>query len=75
MKMLRMMDSTGDTVINFDEAKAKADATKEVRALFERMSKAGAAVFSIDKDGGNTRVKDFKDLAEDNVIVPRIVSG
>lgn len=76
MKTLRVMDSTGDTVIEFDEAKADAKATIEAKALFERMTKAGGAVFTVGKGAtGDMRVTDFKDLAEDNLIVPKIVGG
>ena len=76
MKKLRKMDSSGDTVIEFDETEAQAKATQEAKALFERIASDGGAVFKIDKTGqADGRVKRFEDLAEDNVIVPRIVGG
>jgi len=76
MKKLRKMDSTGDTVIEFDEAEASAKATQEAKALFERMMAGGGAVFAIGKTGeADTQVRKFQDLAHDNVIVPKIVGG
>jgi len=48
MKKIRVMDSTGDTVIDFDEAKTADNATKEAKALFDRMTKNGASVFALD---------------------------
>lgn len=77
MKTLRVMDSTGDTVIKFDEAQADAKATQEAKELFERMTKKSAAVFSINrgKDQPDKRVTNFNELEQDNVIVPLIVGG
>lgn len=74
-KKLRVMDSSGDSRITFNPAEAEAKATLEARALFDRMQAGGGAVFAYDKTGEPTRVKDFNDLAEDNIVVPRIVSG
>lgn len=75
MKKLRLLDSSGDTVIEFDETEA--NATKEAEALFKRMTDKGATVFAVNRGEGqtDTRVKDFKELEQDNVIVPRIVGG
>ena len=70
MKTIRVMDRTGDTVVEFDETNAQADATKEAKALFERLSKTGA-VF----DMANGKVTNFNDLGPENVFVPRIVGG
>ena len=77
MKKLRVMDSTGDTVIDFNEKKAEADATKEAKALFERMTQQGAAVFAINRgeDRVDKRVKNFNELEQDNVVVPLITGG
>lgn len=77
MKKLRMMDSTGDTVIEFNEAEAKAKATLEAKALFERMAEGAGAVFAVNRGEGKAdkRVTSFKDLEADNVVVPRIVGG
>lgn len=76
MKTLRVMDSTGDTVIQFDEAKAKSTATKEAKALFDRLSARGA-VFAVNRGKGidDKRVTNFNELEADNIAVPRIVGG
>lgn len=78
MKTLRMMDSTGDTVLKFDGSQAMMDkAAIEARDLFDRVTKKGAAVFAINRGGGKTdkRVKDFSELEQDNVIIPAIIGG
>lgn len=75
MKKLRVMDSTGDTVIEFDPAQAEAQATKDAQALFERLTGKGAAVFAVNRDGPDKRVRDFNELEAENVIVPVIVGG
>ena len=77
MKTLRVMDSTGDTVLKFDETEATAAAASEAKALFERMTGKGAAVFAVNRGEGqpDKRVKNFNELEQDNVIVPAIVGG
>lgn len=76
MKKIRKMDSTGDSVIDFNPAEAEAAATKEAKALFERIGKEGGSVFALDDKGDAAgRVTNFDNLAEDNVVVPRIVGG
>ncbi len=74
-KLLQVMDSTGDTKVAFDEADTKA--TEEAKALFERMTGKGAAVFAVNRGDGQAdkRVKNFTDLEAENVIVPTIVGG
>lgn len=76
MKKLRMMDSTGDTVIEFDEAQLEASATKEAQELFARMADKGA-VFAVNRGAGQAdkRVTNFNELEADNIAVPRIVGG
>ena len=77
MKKLRLMDSTGDSVVEFDPAQADADVTREAKALFERLTKQGAAVFTVAGGGevSDRKVTNFDELADENVIVPRIVGG
>lgn len=69
MKTLRLMDASGDTAIQFDETKG----FDEAKALFERMTAKGAAVFAV--GNGDKRVKHFNDLEAENIIVPLIVGG
>ena len=77
MKKLRVMDSSGDSVIEFNELEAEASATKEAQALFERMTVKSAAVFAVNRGVGepDKRVTNFNELEQDNVIVPLIVGG
>ena len=78
MKKLRVMDSTGDTAIEFDETEACAsEAHMEAKALFERLTSKGAAVFAVNRAEGapDKRVTNFNDLERENVVVPLIVSG
>lgn len=77
MKTLRIMDSTGDTVLQFDETAATEKATGEAKALFERMSKGGGAVFAVNRADGqpDKKVTNFGELEADNIVVPRIVGG
>lgn len=77
MKKLRVMDSSGDTVVEFDETEATTKARDEAKALFERLMEKGAAAFAVNRDAGETdmRVTNFNDLEAENIIVPRIVGG
>lgn len=74
-KLLMVMDSSGDSRIEFTPEDTKA--TDEARALFDRLTKKGAAVFAVNRAGGEAdkRVKDFSELEAENVIVPGIVGG
>jgi len=77
MKTLRVMDSSGDTAIAFDETEATTKARDEAKALFERLTGQGSAVFAVNRGGAepDKRVTDFNDLETDNIIVPLIVGG
>ena len=77
MKTLRVMDSSGDSVVEFDEAQATSAATLEAEALFNRLTTKGAAVFAIGRGVGapDKRVTNFNDLEQDNLIVPKIAGG
>lgn len=73
MKTLRVMDSTGDSMVKFEDESS----TAEARALFERMTGKGAAVFAVNRGDGQAdkRVKDFDALESENIIVPAITGG
>jgi 4-diphosphocytidyl-2C-methyl-D-erythritol kinase len=77
MKLLRVMDSSGDAQVKFDEQDSETASTLKARALFERMTGKGAAVFAINRAEGqpDKRVRDFSELEQDNLIVPAIVGG
>lgn len=71
---LMVMDSSGDTRIEFDETESKA--RDEAKALFERMKTAGARAFKINRDGvGDAPVTNFEQVQGEVLIVPRIVGG
>lgn len=74
MKRLMAMDSTGDTRVEF-EPNTKAEA--EAKALFEKLTGKGSAVFAVNRGEGKAdkRVTDFNELEAENVAVPRIVGG
>jgi hypothetical protein len=78
MKTLRILDSSGDRVIEFDETETLANtARREAEALFERLLSTGYSAFSVAPDGGPAqRVDSFDDLQQgETVLVPRIVGG
>lgn len=75
MKKLRLMDSTGDSEVTFDEADAKSMA--EARALFERVTNTGGAAFAVSRAEGlpDKRLADFAECEAETLLVPRIVGG
>ena len=75
MKKLRLMDSTGDSEVAFDEADLKA--TEEARALFERVTGNGGAAFAVSRADGlpDKRLRDFGECEAETLLVPRIVGG
>ncbi len=77
MKVLRVLDSTGDRVIEFDESDAKLATEREARALFERMLASGSVAFKVNRGEGRAdeKVTDFNALENETVIVPRVVGG
>lgn len=77
MSTLRRLDSSGDTVINFDPKEAEAAATLEAKALFERVMGKGGAAFNVNspdstKDGN---IKSFAEIGDETVLIPAIVAG
>jgi hypothetical protein len=77
MKVLRKLDSSGDTVIEFDETAATEAARKEAEALFERARQQGGAAFKVHRANGlpDERATDFGTLENETILVPRIVGG
>lgn len=71
---IRKMDQTGDTALEFDLADPQAKA--KAQAEFDALMKRNATVVAFpagSKDG--TKVTAFKDLQEENVVVPAIIGG
>jgi hypothetical protein len=77
MKTLRILDSSGDRVIEFDENEATTSARREAKALFERMLASGSVAFKVNRGDGrpDEKVNDFSALESETVIVPRVVGG
>ena len=77
MKVLRVLDSTGDRVIEFDQSDATLAAEREARALFERMLASGSVAFKVNRGEGRVdeKVSDFNALENETVIIPRVVGG
>lgn len=77
-KVMKIMDRTGDSRVEFECGEAiKSKAETEAQELFERLTAKGAAVFAVNRPNGqeDKRVKNFSELEEENIVVPRIVAG
>ena len=77
MKTLRILDSSGDRVVEFDESSSTLDARREAEALFERMLASGSTAFKVNRGDGrpDEKVTDFSALENETIVVPRIVGG
>jgi len=77
MKVLRVLDSSGDRAIAFDDTPATARARAEAQALFERMLGAGSVAYKVSRAGGapDEKVSDFSALEDETILVPRLVAG
>jgi len=77
MKIIRVLDSSGDRVVEFDETEPSALARREARALFERMLSSGSTAFKVNRGDGrpDEKVTDFSALENETVVVPRVVGG
>jgi hypothetical protein len=77
MKMIRVLDSTGDTAIEFDEANA--EATAKAKATFDAwMAKKLPAFMTKRPDGKpDEKITSFGQIEEGSevVLVPGIVAG
>ncbi len=77
MKMLRVLDSSGDRVILFDDTEATASARAQAQALFARMLAAGGTAFKVNRGERkpDEKAADFSTLENETIVVPRIVGG
>jgi hypothetical protein len=77
MKIIRVLDSSGDRAITFDDGEACALARAEARALFEHMLARGATAFKVNRGDGRAdeKVTDFGALDNETILVPRIAGG
>lgn len=77
MKTLRVLDSSGDRVLKFDDTEASVAARREAQALFERMLAGGSTAFKVNRGDGkpDEKTTDFSALENETIIVPRVVGG
>ncbi len=77
MKTLRVLDSSGDQVILFDDKLSASKAAREAEALFTRLLNEGSTAFKVNRGDGklDEKVTDFSVLENETVLVPRIVGG
>lgn len=77
MKIIRVLDSSGDREMIFDDGEACAVTRAEARALFEHMLAGGATAFKVNRGDGrlDEKVTEFAALENETVLVPRIVGG
>ena len=72
MQVLRVLDSSGDSVLEFDAADSTASATQAARELFERLTSGHYAAF----DGaGGGKIASFNQVGDETLLVPKLVGG
>lgn len=73
-KVLRVMDKSGDAVLEFDTADV--EATAKAKAEFDKLMARHATVVTFKEPGkAGEQVRNFEDLQQESVVVPAIVGG
>ena len=79
MKTLRVLDSTGDTCITFDETSATADAMAKAKEVFDGWMKKKLPAFLTKRANGkpDEKITSFDQIEEgaETILVPAIVAG
>lgn len=79
MKTLRILDSTGDTCIEFDETEATAEQTAKAKAVFAEWIGKKKTAFLTKREGGKEDIKitSFNQIENgaETILVPAIVAG
>jgi len=77
MKILRVLDSSGDQLLTFDDKPHSKHARVEAQELFERLINGGSTAFSVNRADGkpDQKVTQFSDLENETIIIPRMVGG
>ena len=77
MKLLRVLDSSGDRVLRFDDTEVTVAARAEAESLFVCMLVGGSAAFKVHRADGkpDEKVTDFSELESQTIVVPRMVGG
>ena len=75
MKTIRRLDATGDTAVTFDESDVRA--TKEAKALFEKLMGEGRVPFATNRANGepDKKLANFNEVENETVFIPRISGG
>jgi hypothetical protein len=75
MKVIRKLDSSGDSAVTFDPADAKA--TAEAKALFDRLKDEGRVPFAVNRADGqpDKKLGSFKEVENETVFIPLITGG
>jgi hypothetical protein len=77
MKTVRVLDSSGDRVVEFDDTRAMAQSRAQAEALFNRMLASGSTAFKVNRGHGkpDEKVTEFSKLENETIVVPRVVGG
>ena len=77
MKILRVLNSSGDRVFRFDDNEATTQARADAHARFQRMLSGGAVAFKVNRSDGrpDEKVSDFSQVENETIVVPRMVGG
>lgn len=79
MKMIRKLDRTGDSVIEFDETEATAEQTAKAKAVFDEWMSKKLPAFLTKREGGKPDIKitsfDQIEAGAETILVPAIVAG
>lgn len=79
MKMLRMLDKTGDTVIEFDETEATSEQRAKAKAVFDAWMEKKLPAFSTNRPEGKADEKitsfDQIESGAETILVPAITAG
>ena len=77
MKTIRVLDSSGDRAIVFDDSEAGAPARAKAQKVFEHMLAKGATAFNVNRGEGRVdeKVTEFSAIENETVVVPRVTGG
>ena len=77
MKMLRVLDSSGDRAISFDNSQENAGARAAAQDLFDRLLANGSVAFKVHRTNGrpDEKVTEFSALENETIVVPRVMGG
>lgn len=75
--LMKVMDSSGDSRVEFDTAAVGSSEYAEAQALFSRLTAGGGRGFQVNGKGeGQTPIKAFEEITEGEVLlVPPLAGG